>query len=165
MNKIIWIITFIIFFAAAFLVFKYDNKEKLSEMPQQVVNLYYYNPELDTVDGSIMCSDAGLVAVERTLTDSQDIIRDTLELLLTGELSNKEMADGVTTEFPLVELEVENITIDESGLMTLTLSDPTNATVGGSCRVAVLFAQIQATATQFDNISEIEILPADLFQP
>jgi hypothetical protein len=169
MNKIITalVIVAIVLIGAFFAFNNYIYQEKQPDTPtsERTVSLYYYNPELDTVDGNIMCSDAGLVAVERTLAESESIISDTLSLLLQGNLTDVEIADGTTTEFPLSGLTLENVSLDPTGQLSIALNDPENTTVGGSCRVSVLYAQIQATALQFDDVNTIEITPAELFQP
>jgi hypothetical protein len=38
-------------------------------------------------------------------------------------------------------------------------------TTDGSCRVGILWAQIEATAEQFPGVNEVKFLPGELFQP
>lgn len=129
------------------------------------VSLYYYSPEADTdSDGNIMCSRAGLVEVERSITEIQTPLTSTLKLLLSGELTEAEEAAGITTEFPLEGFSLEGVNL-EDGVATLEFSDPQHSSSGGSCRVSILYAQIEATATQFAEVDEIRIIPEDIFQP
>lgn len=139
-----------------------DNDEPAAS---REVSLYYYSPEADTdADGNIMCSRAGLIEVERTITEVQTPLTSTLELLLEGELTEAEEAQGITTDFPLEGFSLEGVNL-ENGVATIEFSDPQNSSSGGSCRVSILYAQIEATATQFPEVDEIRIIPEDILQP
>ncbi|MEX0673011.1 MAG: Gmad2 immunoglobulin-like domain-containing protein, partial [Candidatus Paceibacterota bacterium] len=132
---------------------------------QRNVSLYYYNPELDQdASGNILCSDAGLVAVEREIPVTQTPIQDTINLLLEGELTAQEEAQGIETEYPLDGFELTGANL-EAGTLTLSFNDPNNATSGGSCRAGILWMQIRETALQFDEVEEVEFTPETLFQP
>ena len=128
------------------------------------IKLYYYNPALDQGPGGTQCSAKGLVAVERTIPKSSTPLKDSIELLIKGELSAAEKAQGITTEFPLSGVTLKSATL-ASGVATLTFDDPQNKTGGGSCRVSVLRAQIEATAKQFPTVKSVNIAPASTFQP
>ena len=136
-----------------------------STVEQRTIKLYYYNPKKDTdTSGNILCSAKGLVEVERTIPRTQAVVRDAVEQLLKGALMNEERAQGITTEFPLpgVELKMASIT---NNMLTLTFDDPQNKTSGGSCRAAILWAQIEATAKQFGGADSVTFKPETLFQP
>ncbi|PIR82392.1 hypothetical protein COU20_02615 [Candidatus Kaiserbacteria bacterium CG10_big_fil_rev_8_21_14_0_10_59_10] len=129
-----------------------------------IIQLYYYNPELDTdATGNVMCSRAGLVPVQREIT-THTPIEDTIRLLLSGELTEEERAAGITTEYPLEGFELVSATL-EDGVLTFTFNDPEGRTVGGSCRVGILWAQIDETARQYEGVEEVRFLPEELFQP
>lgn len=131
----------------------------------RAIQLYYYNPSLDEDEtGNILCSKAGLVAVERTIPITQTPIQDSIRLLLQGKLTQEERAQGVTTEYPLEGFELEGASL-ANGVLTLGFSDPNNVTSGGSCRVGILWFQIQETAKQFDGVDEVRFQPEELFQP
>jgi hypothetical protein len=159
------------------LVFRKDNPSGLPEheaeyrlpvrfnLPEQTVKLFYYNEALDKDgNGNILCSKQGLVAVERQIPLTQTPIRDTIELLLKGELTPAERDQGLTTEYPLSHLQLNGVNLSE-GQLTLGFLDPDHATTGGSCRVQVLWQQIEATALQFATVQSVEFIPGDLFQP
>ena len=132
---------------------------------QRTIQLYYYDPSLDEdADGNIMCSEAGLVAVERTIPLTQTPVQDVVRLLLRGEITPQEEAQGITTEYPLEGLELTGASL-ENGVLTLSFSDPNNVTSGGSCRVGILWFQIRETARQFDGVEEVRFEPEELFQP
>lgn len=127
--------------------------------------LYYYSPENDKDElGNIMCSPAGLVAVGREIAFTPTPIQDAVNLLIKGELSEAEIAAGIATEFPLEGLALKGANLAD-GVLTLEFDDPQNKTGGGSCRVGILWAQIEATAKQFDGVNEARFIPEELFQP
>ncbi len=129
------------------------------------VELYYYNPELDRDESdNIACSKKGLVAVEREISVSQTPVQDTIKHLLLGELTEAEQLQGIETEFPLEGFSLKGASL-ENNVLTLEFDDPNNQTVGGSCRVNLLRAQIEETAKQFSGIEEVRFLPEELFQP
>jgi hypothetical protein len=128
------------------------------------ITLYYYNPTLDQGPGGVQCSEKGLVAVSRVIPKTSTPLKDSIQLLLNGELSSEERARGITTEFPLPGVILKSAIIS-NGIATLTFDDPQNKTNGGSCRVAILWHQIAATAKQFSTVQSVRFLPEELFQP
>lgn len=159
------------------IVFRNDNPSGLPENSQELrmpisfvrgmrtVQLYYYNPAMDRDDsGNILCSRQGLVIVERQIPITKTPIQDTINLLLSGNLTATEKTAGITTEYPLEGLSLKGASLKD-GALTLEFSDPSNKTVGGSCRVGVLWSQIEATAKQFPEVKEVRFLPEEMFQP
>ncbi|OPL11954.1 MAG: hypothetical protein AVO34_01675 [Firmicutes bacterium ML8_F2] len=131
----------------------------------KIINLYYYNSELDKDEsGNIMCSRKGLVSVNREVTVSKTPIQDAIKLLLSGELTNEERAQGIDTEYPLEGLSLKGASLKD-GVLTLEFDDSKNKTVGGSCRTGILWFQIEATAKQFPEVKQVSSLPEDIFQP
>lgn len=131
----------------------------------RTINLYYYNPNLDKDNsGNIMCSRQGLVALEREIPITNTPIQDTIKLLISGNLTNEEKAQGITTEYPLQGLSLAAASLN-SGVLTLTFDDSYNKTGGGSCRVGILWFQIETTAKQFPEVSSVRFMPEELFQP
>lgn len=133
--------------------------------PEDYVSLFYYNPALDTdVNGTVLCSEKGLVAVKRVIPDSEFRINATMRALINGELTAEEKTQGITTEFPLAGLTYLGSS-RTGGKLQLSFADPQHKTSGGSCRVSVLRAQIEKTAAQFPGVAEVFIDPEELFQP
>ena len=128
------------------------------------IKLYYYNPNLDQGVGGVQCSVKGLVPVERTIVRTKTPIQDVIKLLLRGDISASERAQGVTSEFPLQGLTLVSASLTQ-GELTLTFNDPLNKTVGGSCRTGILWNQINATAKQFPEVKNVRFMPEELFQP
>jgi hypothetical protein len=136
-----------------------------NEVETQNVLLFYYDPDLDLDDdGNVMCSREGLVSVEREVAATDTLIEDTVRLLMAGDLTEEERERGITTEFPLEGVELEQALLENNSL-TLFLSDPQNRTTGGACRTGILWAQIAATGEQFAHVSDVHFEPEDLFQP
>ncbi len=132
---------------------------------KRAVKLYYYNPELDKDEsGDIACSRNGLATVERGMPITQTPIQDAIKLLLSGGLTDEERARGISTEYPLEGLSLKGALL-EDGVLTLEFDDSKNKTVGGSCRVGILWFQIEATAKQFSEVRQVRFLPEDIFQP
>lgn len=142
------------------------NQSKTEEKKQEkTVYLYYYNPDLDEdEEGNIRCSRAGLVQVSRQILVTITPIQDTIRLLISGNLTSEEKAQGITTEYPLEGLSLTGASL-ENGVLTLAFDDPYNRTSGGSCRVGILWFQIEATAKQFSGVQQVRFEPEYLFQP
>jgi hypothetical protein len=129
------------------------------------IELFYYSDERDLDEnGNIQCSRQGLVAVKREIV-SVNIIEDTIRMLLSGELTTEERAQGISTEYPLAGLNLASAKLGEEGVLTFTFDDPQNRTGGGACRVGVLWFQIEATALQFPEVKQVRFAPEELFQP
>lgn len=145
-----------------------DTNDTISSPESSTVLLYYYSPELDRDDsGNIKCSRDGLVAIEKQLPLSQTQLKDTLDLLLKGKenLTTDQVSQGLTTEYPLPGFSLIETSLKKDGTLVLKFTDSQNKTIGGSCRVGVLWFQIEATAKQFSGINTVEFQPEDLFQP
>jgi spore germination protein GerM len=146
------------------------NKTNQAEQPptqlqERTVQLYYYDAEQDTDEqGNVMCSEEGLVPVERKITGIQTPITSTVELLLQGEITDEESQQGIATEFPLIGFALEWVNL-EGGVATLEFSDPQLSSSGGSCRISILRAQIEQTALQFDAVDTVRIIPEEILQP
>lgn len=137
---------------------------RIQEEEGIAIQLFYYNPELDQGPGGAQCSRAGLVSVERVIPETTTPLRDSIRLLLRGELTTEEREQGITTEFPLSGLTLNTANIRDS-VAYLEFSDPQQKTTGGSCRVSILWAQVEATAKQFPSVSGVKFEPEELFQP
>jgi len=135
------------------------------ETPKRTIELYYYNPNLDKdEEGNVLCSRQGLVAVEREVPATEAPIQDTINLLLEGNLTAEEKEQGLDTEYPLDGFELTGAALN-NGVLSLEFNDPNYKTSGGSCRVSVLWFQIEETAKQFDVVYEVDYQPDELFQP
>ena len=130
----------------------------------RAVQLYFYNSVLDSGEGGASCSRNGLVSVKRTIPSTSTPLKDVITLLLQGNPTEVERAQGITTEFPQLGVGLLSASIKD-GVATLTFNDPQNRTIGGSCRAMVLWLQIEATAKQFPSVTSVRFMPEYLFQP
>ncbi|OGE86053.1 MAG: hypothetical protein A3J48_04010 [Candidatus Doudnabacteria bacterium RIFCSPHIGHO2_02_FULL_46_11] len=148
----------------AWLVSRDGRETKLANetaAPTRTIQLYYYN---QTLDPGGLCQSAAVQPVIRHVPITSTPIQDAVKLLLQGERSSDERARGFTTEFPLEGVELAGANL-ENGFLTLEFKDPQNKTTGGSCRVSLLWAQIEKTALQFEEVEEVHFIPEELFQP
>lgn len=128
------------------------------------VKLYYYNQELDKdASGNILCSEKGLVSVEREI-ESENLIEDTIKLLLEGKLTDEEKSKSISTEYPLEGVKLTKSEL-KNGVLTLWFDDLYSKTSGGACRAKILWIQIEYTAKQFPSVKEVKFMPEELFQP
>lgn len=144
-----------------------NGEEEEEEAPQseaRTISLYFYDEEADTDStGNILCSPEAVVATERTVENYS--VKGHIEMLLQGPTS-EETQSGLSSEFPLQGLSLEAVQgPNAEGVLTLTLNDPQSSTVGGSCRVGILAAQLIKTALSIEGVESVEMLPEDMFQP
>ena len=135
----------------------------------RVVKLYFYNENLDKdTSGNTLCSEKGLVVVNRTIARTNTPIQDAVKELLKGPTA-AERASAPNSAMPQSEFPLSGVTLNSAsltnGALTLTFNDPQNRTSGGSCRVTVLREQIEATAKQFGGVSTVNFQPSNVFQP
>lgn len=132
---------------------------------EQVIKLFFYDEARDRdASGNVLCSSKGLVSVNRTIPSTQTPLTVAVRELLEGPTAAERSQHGLDTEFPLSGVTLTSASI-ANGVATLTFSDPQNRTGGGSCRIGVLLAQIEATAKQFASVNSIRIQPSTAFQP
>lgn len=140
-----------------------QSEEDIDSSQAQIVNLYYYNMTEEEEDGQVDCDRESVLPVERVISGKEPI-KETIELLLEGELKSQEEEQGFETEFPHKEFKLRETNL-EDGTLTLTFYEVPGFTTGGSCRVNLLRAQIEKTALQFPEVEEVNIEPETLFQP
>lgn len=165
MKKVLIVLIILLVLAGIWLGLRFIIGEK--SQAERTIKLYYYNPKLDRDEsGNIACSRQGLVPVEREIPITQTPIQDTIKLLLKGKenLTEAEKAQGITTEYPLEGLSLKGASLKD-GVLTLEFEDSKNKTVGGSCRVGILWFQIETTAKQFPEVQQVRFLPEEIFQP
>lgn len=129
----------------------------------RTIGLYYYN-QIKAKEIADTCSPDAVLPVEREIPLTKTPIQDAIKLLIKGQLTQQEKADGFFTEFPLSGLELLGANLKDS-MLTLQFADPADRTGGGSCRVRLLWAQIQKTVMQFPEVTEVRFQPDTLFQP
>lgn len=149
-------------------IFEIPIQFKSAPVPYKRVLLYYYNSEKDKDEvGNTKCSKDGLVAIESKIPLTKTPIQDTINLLLKGKenLKQEDVAKGITTEYPLEGFKLKSVNLKKDGTLILEFEDPLNKTIGGSCRVGILWFQIEETAKQFLEVKKVQFLPEEIFQP
>jgi spore germination protein GerM len=140
-----------------------DRNIFVSEEGSQKVDieLFYYNQTKD-IDSS--CDESYVLPVSRKIERTNTPIKDSLNLLLEGELTEEEKGNGFTTEFPNKDFKLVSANLSE-GKLTLSFNEVPSFTSGGSCRVSLLATQLRKTAMQFKEVKEVVFQPDSIFQP
>lgn len=128
--------------------------------------IYLYHPDLDQDDdGNMMCSEEGLVPMHRSVPgEGLGLIENTINTLLSGELTFEEEETGFITDYPLEGFSLVDISLD-NGHLEITFADPNSSSTGGSCRVQILKGQLTKTVLHFDEVDRVSIYPEEFFQP
>jgi spore germination protein GerM len=131
-----------------------------------MVRLYYYNERVDREKNGRLegCDPAAILPVERQIPVGATPVQDTIRLLIRGELTAAEKAQGFTTEFPKNGFTLEGANL-ANGVLTLEFAEVPGFTSGGSCRVIVLRTAIERTALQFPGVNEVRFKPDAIFEP
>jgi len=160
-----FILILIVLAGGAFFLWVSPSSETPEREPEMIY-LYYYNPQKDTdKEGNILCSRGGLVSVTRILPASaSEQWEAAVQLLLEGDIYPIEREAGMTTEFPLEGLSLQEAGL-ENGALVLSFKDLQGKTTGGACRTSVLRFQIEETVLQFPDVHEVLFYPEDVFQP
>jgi spore germination protein GerM len=133
---------------------------------QKTVKLYFYNQGQDKKDndGSTTCDTKYIQPLNRTIdANSKDPMKDTINLLLKGELSQDEQNQGFVTSLPGDGFTLTNDDLS-NGTLTLTFDDPNHFAKGSSCHTSGLKEQIIQTGQQFDGVKSVVIKPDSLFE-
>ncbi|MDP3953904.1 MAG: Gmad2 immunoglobulin-like domain-containing protein [bacterium] len=129
------------------------------------IKLYYYNQKRDReIAEYIPCDPEAVLPVSREIFLSQTPIQDTINLLLQGQVTQEEKEAGFSPMFPLEGVKLVGANLKD-GVLTLEFEDPFSQTGGGSCRVRLLWAEVEKTAKQFPEIQQVRFLPEEIFQP
>lgn len=158
------------------LVFANDNPSGLPEhertlrlpikfapasLEETVVNVYFNSNQ-----GADELACNQVLAVERKITKTPGIARATLEELLKGPTEEEAGAGFFTSINPGVV--IQRLVI-EQGAAKVDFNAKLDEGVGGSCRVAAIWAQIARTLLQFPTITSVTISidgrSEDILQP
>ncbi len=158
------------------IVFENDNPSGLPQNHQEfrlpikfsetskdttTIKLYYQNTKTTNADA---CSANSVTSVNRTVLKTATPIQDAIKLLIAGNITATEKAQGFTTQFPNQDFRLLGATV-KNGTLTLEFTEVPSFTTGGACKMTILSEQIIKTAQQFPGINTVVFKPADLFQP
>jgi len=135
-----------------------------NEAAYRKIKLYYYNEKKDKEAANyVPCLRESVLPVEREIPLSKTPIRDTMELLLKGQITDKEKQEGFS---PVSNrLKLTDVNLKENGNLILEFEVLSGYSMGGSCLNGLIGAEIIKTAQQFFEVKTIEILPYYLLQP
>lgn len=125
------------------------------------VNLFYYNRKLDE---DITCGADFVFPVEREIAVTGSPIKDTINLLIKGELTEEEKEQGYKTQFPDPDFKLLGVDLKD-GILTLNFNEVPGFTSGGACKMRILSNEIVKTAKQFQGVKDVVFMPESLFQP
>ncbi len=154
----------IIFVLAAVLFAVFSPQEPMQEQPETKkipVSLFYYK---QSEDEGLACGPDAVLPVGREIESTLTPIKDTINLLIKGELTEEEKVQGFSTEFPNEDFKLLSINLKD-GVLYLEFTEVPGFTTGGSCRISLLTNQIIKTAKQFPGVNEVILLPESVFQP
>lgn len=130
------------------------------------VNLYYFNElEDSTLPIEQQINTSSILPIQRTIRSSQNLIADTIKILLQGNLSEQERDAGFITEFPNAQFKLLDTQLDAQWTLTLTFNEVPWFTTGWSARMLILSKSIEKTARQFPQVKKVVFQPETLFQP
>lgn len=130
------------------------------------VSLFYFNSEEDSklpIEQQINVN--SILPVKRMVNNSKNIIRDSINLLLAGNLSQIEKDNWFVSEFPNKSFKLVNMDLDNNGTLTLTFTEVPGFTSGWSARMAIMANSIVKTVKQFPQVKDVVFSPEWLFQP
>lgn len=137
----------------------------LSSSSPILVKLYYFNEQEDKLlPPEKQASPQSLSPVFRTLPSSDNILKDTISLLLQWALTENEFKDGFTSSFVKVVRLVDS-QLDMDGNLSLSFESSPWSSIWWSAFVAILTNSIIKTALQFPQVKNVLLLPEELFQP
>ena len=105
--------------------------------------------------------------MERIVAATKTPARESIELLLSGILSNAEKEEGYFTSINY-GVRINKLTI-ENGVAEIDFDEQLESEVAGSCQVSAIRAQITETLMQFETVKDVVISingkTEDILQP
>ncbi|MCX6759348.1 MAG: GerMN domain-containing protein [Candidatus Nealsonbacteria bacterium] len=129
-----------------------------------LILLYYLNTKMVLQEFPFEPEKA-VFPVYREIPKSATLIRDTIEFLISEELTKQEEELGFITEFPHPGFKLIGLDLKKDGTLVLEFTEIFGFTTGGASRILVIREQIEKTALQFAAVKRIEFYPESLFQP
>lgn len=124
------------------------------------VVLYYYN---QLKDENNTCSFGFIEPIEREISASGDVIKQTVDLLLTGQLTEEEKLSGFRSESSS-EFKLLQSNLSDNGTLTMEFTEVPGLTSGNSCSSALIMQEILKTVRQFPQVKRIVFKPDSLFE-
>lgn len=126
----------------------------------EIVKVFFSN---NILDPEVSCTK--VFSVDRKV-ETADLAKAALEALLQGPTAGEENEGFITNINSGVIL---NILVIKDGIARADFSERLNESIGGSCRVSAIRAEIEETLKQFSGINEVIISvngrTEDILQP
>jgi spore germination protein GerM len=130
------------------------------------VRLYYFNELEDSkLPAEQQINTNSIMPIQRTIRSSQNLIEDTIKILLQGNISEQEKDAWFITEFPNTQFRLLDTQLDAQWTLILTFNEVPWFTSGWSARMLILSKSIEKTALQFPQVTRVVFQPDTLFQP
>jgi len=130
------------------------------------VALYYFNQTEDQkLAPEQQINTNSILPVYRIFPASKNLLVDTINELIKGNLTVTEKQQGFMTEFPNKDFKLISADLAADGTLTLEFTEVPGFTDGGSARMLILWNVIEKTAHQFPGVKQVTFTPDILFQP
>lgn len=130
------------------------------------VALYYFNQIVDQkLAPEQQINVDSILPVYRIFPASNNLLVDTINELLKGNLTSNERQQWYITEFPNIKFQLVTADLSADGILTLEFTDVPWFTDGWSARMLILSNLIEKTALQFPAVKKVNFIPETLFQP
>ena len=130
------------------------------------VALYYFNQTEDQkLAPEQQINVDSILPVYRIFPASKNLLIDTINELIKGNLTVGEKQQWFMTEFPNPKFTLLSADLTPDGTLTLQFSEVPGFTDGWSARMLILSNVIEKTALQFPGVKKVVFIPETLFQP
>lgn len=130
------------------------------------IALYYFNQKKEKKFPPQQQPDvSSILPVYRLFPASKNILVDSINELIKGNLTVAEQQAWFVTEFPNADFILRSATLTNDETLVLEFSDVPGFTNGWSARTLILSKLIEKTALQFPGVKSVVLTPESLFQP
>lgn len=130
------------------------------------VALYYFNQiEDQKLAPEQQINTSSILPVYRIFPATKNLLVDTINELIKGNLSVAEKTKWFTTEFPNKDFTLLSADVDDNGTLILEFNEVAGFTDGWSARMLILSNLVEKTALQFPAVKKVVFVPETLFQP
>ena len=130
------------------------------------VALYYFNQIADQkLSPEQQINVDSILPVYRIFPASKNLLVDTINELLQGNLTAQEKQQWFITDFPNANFTLLSADLASDGTLSLQFSEVPWFTDGWSARMLILSNLIKKTVLQFPGIKKVVFIPETIFQP
>jgi hypothetical protein len=127
------------------------------------IKLFYFNQEQDSyLPADQQSNIASIMPVRRSIL-TNDPYTDAVQLLLQGDVTMEEKAQGFVTIFPRSDLTVASVAVT-NGVATVTLNAGAAFSFASTVEANIVKETIRRTLAQFPEVQSVTVQPEILFQ-